>query len=244
MPIFRQTVAIQAMSSILALKDRLYENDILSSFVYVDSFDIVTARNMIATHFHRMQQYTHLLFIDDDMSFDAADILYLLEAKKPFSGCVCPKRNVDLKRFSQSLSENKSFDEAYATALDFVVTHRKAQELVVTNNLCSLRSIGMAVTLIERSVFDRLITTKSVDRIELEKDAKEDWLGNPFQYGFFSRIYSEDLNGWYGEDFSFCHRWTEGCSGEIFGLVTAKIGHVGNYVYQGRYIDSLKGGRL
>lgn len=244
MPIYRQSLYIHTLSSLMALKDTLCENHIKSSFIYVDSFDVILARNMISTYFYQNKNFTHLLFIDDDMVFPADNILELLASEFPFTACICPKRQLDTETLYIFALDGKSLEEARATALDFVVGHNKAANLVVEKNFCKLKSIGMAVTLLGRQVFDQMVQNKSANIIPLSMEQSKDSLGNPFHYGFFDRIYDEKQKGFLGEDFSFCHRWTEQCGGEIYGLVTAKIGHVGVYNFEGRYIDSLTAGKL
>ena len=244
MPIYRQTLYIQTLSSLMELKDHFWERGIRSSFVYVDSFDIVSARNMISTYFYNTGEFTHLFFVDDDMAFSHEDIIDLLLIDQPFSACICPKRQFDAETLYKSALKGQDLQAALATSLDFVVAHRTAESLVVERNFCKVKSIGMAVTMLRRDVFVRMITGGCVEELALDEKRKVDAFGNSFHYGFFSRIYSKEFKGYLGEDYSFCQRWTESCQGEIYGLVTAKIGHVGTQVFEGRYIDSLKAGKL
>ena len=244
MPIYRQSLYIQTLVSLLSLKDKFAESEIASSFIYVDSFDVVSARNMMATYFVNNRAYTHLLFVDDDMSFSCEAIIELLRLDQAFTACISPKRGLDCSNIYAAALQGKSLDQSVVTSLEFVVTHKKAEKLVVERNFCKLKSIGMAVTLLRRDAFELMIEKNVVEKINLEKDKQKDYFGNTFNYGFFNRIYDEDLQGWYGEDFSFCKRWTEDCKGEIYGLATAKIGHVGTFVFEGRYIDSLEAGKL
>lgn len=243
MPLYRQQVYIQTLASLMGLKEALSSMEIKSSFVYVDSFDVVSARNMISTYFYN-NDFTHLLFIDDDMTFSTDDISALLISNEPFIGCICPKREISIERLYDAAREGKSLDAAKAVALDFVVGHRKAESLLVEGNLCQINQIGMAVTLLRRDVFSTMIERKQVETIQFPDDLKEDAFRSRFHYGFFSRIFSEEKHAYLGEDFSFCKRWVDGCAGNIFGLVTANIGHFGFFKFEGRYLDSLQAGRL
>jgi hypothetical protein len=52
-----------------------------------------------------------------------------------------------------------------------------------------------------------------------------------------------DQRGIYvGEDVSFCHRWREGCGGEIWSVVTETIVHKGADTFVGRYLTKLEHG--
>ena len=46
------------------------------------------------------------------------------------------------------------------------------------------------------------------------------------------------------EDMAFCERWRELCGGEVWALVSRKIGHIGEMVFDTPYIEKLKGGQL
>ncbi|MBY0613422.1 MAG: hypothetical protein K2P80_14685 [Beijerinckiaceae bacterium] len=244
MPIYRQMLYIQTLSSLMALKDTFKEIGVDSTFIYVDSYDIVSARNMMSTYFYNNKNFTHLLFVDDDMLFHSESILELLRIDRPLAGCICPMRKLDANAVYAAALDGKPLEQAKASALEFVVAHQRAEQLVVDQNFCKLNGIGMAVTLIRRDVFDKFISDGAARKTELSEGKEVDVLGNAFHYDFFDRVYYEPSKGWLGEDYSFCHKWRTICGGEIFGLVTAKIGHVGSFVFEGRYIDSLQAGKL
>jgi len=39
------------------------------------------------------------------------------------------------------------------------------------------------------------------------------------------------------EDFSFCHRWIEGCGGKVWASIHRNIRHAGRMVYDSKYSD-------
>lgn len=53
---------------------------------------------------------------------------------------------------------------------------------------------------------------------------------------------SEDVDQERGEDYTFCRRWRLDFGGEIWALLDAKIGHIGDYAYGAdqSYLDFLK----
>ena len=243
MPIYRQQVYIQTVSSLMALKDYLIESEIRSTFVHIDSFDISAARNIMSTYFYNTKKYSHILFIDDDMKFDFEDIIKMIYEDKDIIGCVCPKRSLNTRRLYEAAVTGKSYGEALVTALDFVTMHVNNHSVSVEKDVCKLSAIGMGVTMVKRQVFDRLIASGCIEKQSCYGGESIDIFGNTFLYGFFDRIRVDGTPVLMGEDFSFCQRWTQNCGGEVFGLVTANIGHVGNYTFEGRYIDSLYAGR-
>jgi hypothetical protein len=42
-----------------------------------------------------------------------------------------------------------------------------------------------------------------------------------------------------GEDYSFCHKWREGCGGDVWALVDANVRHVGDMAYGVPFLNHL-----
>jgi hypothetical protein len=62
-------------------------------------------------------------------------------------------------------------------------------------------------------------------------------------YNFFGERAGDAASGLHtSEDFSFCNRWRIDCGGEIWALLDARIGHIGDYAYGAdqSYLDWLK----
>ncbi len=86
------------VGSLMALVEGLRESGIMTRFVCIEAADLIYARSTIATMVAHRKEYSHLLFIDDDMTFSLDAILDLLRADKPLIGCICPKRTIDLQK--------------------------------------------------------------------------------------------------------------------------------------------------
>ena len=109
------------------------------------------------------------------MSFDAEDVIELLLSGFPFSGCICPKRKLDVDSIYAAALAGKSLKDARApSSLSYVVNHRAAQNVVVERNFCNLKGIGMAVTLIRRDVVERMVAAGAVSTMPIEHGAETD----------------------------------------------------------------------
>ncbi|MGL4494601.1 MAG: hypothetical protein ACRCUX_02235 [Beijerinckiaceae bacterium] len=239
MPCGRGTVAASTVAALAELFSRLNESGIHHRFLCIEGTDLVLARSMFATLAHRQSHISHLLFIDDDMTFDSDAILGLLRADKPLVGCVCPKRTIDLEKLHRLAAKGISYDQALAQALSFVTALPANSEVAIRDGLCPMTGIGMAVTLIRRDVLETMVQRQAVTRYET---GKPDMFGNDHFYDFFGQVYSPEAKSLLSEDLSFCKRWREDCSGEVWGLATHEIGHIGWMTYSGKYIDRLKAG--
>jgi hypothetical protein len=57
-------------------------------------------------------------------------------------------------------------------------------------------------------------------------------IGDRSVYNFFGARPEDATKGEHvSEDISFCRRWRVDCGGEIWALLDAKIGHIGDYAY-------------
>jgi hypothetical protein len=224
----------------------LMEKGIRCSFVNYDSSDIVMARNFFAARLLLAEEFTHLLFIDSDMSFSGNLILRFLELNQPVVGCVYTKRQIDLEALRTAIQtavkeggETRSIEDL-SSVMDFVIRLDARQgnkrSLTVTNGFTSVDGVGMGVTLIQRRVF-----TDMIDR-EVVRKKRGNYPANIRKsvYGFFDPIWLEHRGEFLSEDLSFCHRWTQDCGGEVLACIDTTVGHVGQFIYTGVFLEKLR----
>jgi hypothetical protein len=241
-PSFRGTVMVHTTQSLMQTVMLFGELGIRSHFINIDSAEIVSARNTMASMAWRTPEATHLLFVDDDMSFEPDAVVDLLRANKPVIGAICPKRSIDLKRVYEAGLAGRSFTDALSSGLTFVTQHLKQDSLKVDGGLIQVGGIGMGVTLIRKDALTTMVERKVVTTYLANHGEKPDDFGNTEIHGFFDQIYDEEQKSMLSEDLSFCHRWTKQCGGEVWATVDRKIGHIGMHIYAGAYIDKLKAG--
>jgi hypothetical protein len=241
-PSFRGSVMSHTMVAISRTVYLLAKLGINSDVVNIDSAEITVARNTLASYALRQPHVTHLLFIDDDMTFEADAIVDLLRCDKPIIGYVCPKRILNQEKVYAATRAGATFDAAITAGLEFVHRHIPNATVTITEGMCPVRGIGMGVTLIKMSTFQTMIDKGVVNMPEpgtAENDAG--FFAGPI-IGFFDPLYSEDAGRFLSEDLSFCERWHLQCGGEVWAKVDRKIGHIGQYIFAGNYMDRLKTG--
>jgi len=243
MPSHRGLVATITLSTLLQLGNLFTDLGIRSFFYNIDHAELTHSRNVMANHVLKNHEFTHLLFIDDDMSFDPELILELLRFDKPIGGAICPKRSMDLQKFFETAAEGGSFEQAQTAAAEFVTRHISFSTLSVTGGWCQMAGIGMGITLIKRAVFEEMVKTAVVPARTAVAGADA---GNPdeIEYGFFDHIFNEEINSMLSEDLSFCDRWRRQCGGEIWGNANYEIGHIGQMTFKGKYMDRIRSGKL
>jgi hypothetical protein len=239
MPAFKGSNSSSTTVTLFVMVNLLRDIDIQSTFVTIDGSEIVMARNTLATRFMEDPNWTHLFFIDDDMIFAPELIIDMLRTDKPLIGAVAPKRRLWLDKFHAAAVAGASLEQATAEASEFVIRHRQADQFAVVEGVAQVAAVGMATTLIRRDVFETMLAKGAAEeRVLHHADGRKERL-----IGFFDLMH--DQAGQYlSEDFSFCHRWTQHCDGEVSIIVDRRIGHIGPFTFEANYMEILKQGRL
>lgn len=174
-------------------------------FATLNQVDIVVARNKMVDAILDNEDYTHLLFIDSDMTFpnDLVDIL--VEKDKDVIGAVAVKRH---SPYSPNMSVVK--DDGFREILEYPM-----------NDTFRVDTIGSAVTMVKRSVFEKLGR-------------------NPYDF----LEYKGQL---VGEDWSFCLRCKD-AGIEVWATTELDIGHMGAEMvtmeHHFKYMDAVEGGLI
>lgn len=224
------------VSSMMRLQSWLGAAGVQSRVVFNAMTEVARSRNVLATHFWENPQFTHLLFVDSDMSFAPEAVGALIGAQRPLIGAVYPKRQLDLERLVASARRHADARTAIAAALEWVVVPGAGSADVVDGR-CKVDGVGMGLCLIERSVFARLMETGRISRDSLPPVAP---LNQGPALGFFDVIATD--RGSIPEDLAFCARWRDWCGGEVWAQLDQEIGHVGTMVFRGRCLDALAAG--
>ncbi len=243
LPSFRGMVMVNTTGSLLRLVSLFSEIGITCNFVNVDSAEVTRARNMMASHMMQHPEFSHMLFIDDDMGFEADAILDLIRANKDIIGCVCPKREINLEKIYAAAQRGDSLEAAITEGMAFVTRHLPNAKVEIKDGLCQVAGIGMAVTLIKRQVFQAMIDKNLVTHTPVPEASGKDTFGNTHHYGFFDPLIDSQIGSTLSEDLAFCERWRVHLGGEIWALASRRISHIGMYDYSGTYLTRLQSGK-
>ena len=241
-PSIRGTVMCHTMVSLSRTAFLLATLSIPCDVINIDSAEITIARNTMASHALREKHVTHLLFVDDDMSFEGDAVIDLLRADKDIIGYIYPKRLFSHEQFYAAAQAGKSFDEASTAALDFVHRHLPNTTLQITEGLCQVAGIGMGLCLIKLDTFRTMIAKGVVNMPEPGKMENSGGFFDGPVTGFFDPVFSKEAGRYLSEDLSFCDRWINQCGGEVWAKVDRKIGHIGMQMFAGNYMDRLRTG--
>lgn len=212
------------------------------------------ARNNLVAKAMVDPKTTHIIFIDNDITWSAYDVIKLILAKKPIVGGAYPVKNynwsslIDVKDPSRNVVK-EWIDNRNATGINLPMDNAtfiqnkllryninyKTNTMEIKDNLAEVRHLATGFMMIERAAIEKMMLahpeTKYVDDVSyLEGDE------NKYAYALFDCGVYE--GHYFSEDWLFCHRWSK-IGGSIFLDVSINLNHCGMEDYRGSYLASL-----
>jgi|LauGreDrversion4_2_1035121.scaffolds.fasta_scaffold62374_2 hypothetical protein len=214
------------------------------------------ARNNLIARAMTDPECSHILFIDNDISWDPVDIFKLIIADKDLVGGIYPLKNYDWGRLVkdpqnpynsnviQSLIQKKNASQLAGLITDVdMVQHNLLRYnvnymgpyLEIANNIAKVKHLPTGFMMIRRKVITSMMkafpSTKYTDDIGFLKSEE-----NAMAYALFDCGVEE--GHYFSEDWLFCDRWTK-MGGEVFIDVSINLTHTGIEDYRGCYISTI-----
>jgi hypothetical protein len=187
---------------------------------------LVDARNYFASVV-LAGDFTHLLFVDADVDFDARVVARMLAFDRPVVGAAYPHRELNLRALHAAARQFDSPNIAMTAALTFPVELEEPRVSRGDFHRAIVAPTGLM--LIKREVFEAMRDTFP----ELYCNTEDSY----FATKGLARVLQcfEQLRNPHGvmlsEDVSFCRRW-RGMGGEIWLTFDESIGHTGPYTFR------------
>lgn len=191
---------------------------------------ISRARNA-SVAFMMEKDYTHLLFIDTDVSFEARDVLKLVDQQKEVVVGVYPKKYWSHQKMKALGSKGNLPDQWPHLATDFstelsreAYTKSKSSETVEANYAAT------GFMLISRACIEKIIESKPEIKYTNDIDGYMD-AGDNF-YDMFQCKVNPETQKYESEDYGFCKLW-KSLGGEITVVPDISLGHRGFNTFYG-----------
>jgi len=214
------------------------------------------ARNNLIARAMSDPRMTHIIFIDNDITWDPVDILKLILSEKEVVGGIYPLKNynwskllIDPKNPYNSNIIQGWLDKKNKSQLRDLISDENIIQhnlltynvnylgnlLQIDNNLAKVKHVATGFMMIKREVFTKMAksfpSTKYVDDVNFLKPEE-----NEFAYALFDCGVEE--GHYFSEDWLFCHRWTK-MGNEIWIDVSINLTHIGIEEFSGSYISSI-----
>lgn len=200
---------------------------------------ITRARNQLVAKFMAHKEFTHLLFIDVDLSFNPDDILKMLWHDKEIVTGAYPIKEILWERVQNNVHKGIDKNDLLSNSVRFVVNPVRVGEnrVEVSNGAISVYDAGTGFMLIKREVFEKMFEAHP----ELKYNDDTGMLSEEernYSYALFNSYVDTDTGRLLSEDYGFCRYWQE-MDGKIWTDPSVELGHLGRMKYTGRLIDFL-----
>ena len=236
-PCYGGMLTVPYFHSIIQFQNRAAEKGLLYNIYTLDKESLVTrARNRIAAEFLKMKDFTHLLFIDADIGFDAKIIFRLLESGKDIVSGIYPKKNINWEAVKNKALKNPSaLDQA---GLEYPVTFMDHNNILAERGFAEVKDSPTGFMMIKRTVFEKMIAAYpelEYKNYRLEKGSIEQ---TETLFAFFECMIDPSDRRYLSEDYTFCRRWQK-LGGKIFADLESPLAHYGSYAFKGSLYSRL-----
>jgi hypothetical protein len=200
---------------------------------------IPRARNSIVAKFKGDESYTHLLFIDADITFSWQHVVKLILMDKELSGGCYPKKMLNWDKVRHNLKKDENINDQLllAKSVDYVFNPEYFQKdgklmAEVQNGMVKVKDIGTGFMMIKRSVID--IMMYRYEDLKYRNNVAGYHNDNcvDYFYTLFDTQIDPKSKVYLSEDYLFCKRWLE-CGGDCWLDLSINLNHTGSFEYLG-----------
>ena len=224
--------AMGVMGTLLQIQKSSDINMVVNPIVFESL--ISRARNAAAA-FSLQDDFSHLLFIDSDITFEANDVFKLIKADKDVAVGVYPKKYYNSDKL-ESLAQNSpevfnDKDEWRSLATDFSTEfNSQALDKARRGEMFTVDYAATGFMLIKTEVFRKIIDKRPDLKYTNDVDGYMS-AGDNF-YDFFKVGVNQSNKKYESEDYGFCQLWRS-LGGEIHVIPSIKLTHTGRNHYPG-----------
>jgi hypothetical protein len=233
-----------AVHSLLGLTQAMPKRGVAFALKTYEWSDLVISRNYLMSYFLSQKKFSHALLLDSDMSYAPQLFFDLLDFDADFTCAPYPQRQMRWQSFRAAIEREALKPEAERTTTDKLLAETLRYNVAETfeagepwpyevrNGFRKVPGVGTGFMLIRRAVPERMVETGAA--LPVPGFNGPGYPDADF-HDFFSHLRGRGGAIMHGEDTSFCRRWIDGCSGEIWCHETAKMTHHGGFNYIGDY---------
>lgn len=207
---------------------------------------ITRARNdIVAEMLSDPSHFTHLLWVDADVSMDANVVMELLAHNEDVVCAPYPRKHIDyeeMARFVRHKQGEVTAEELQAAGTGYVINWRYVNDeggrlpcLKYRGKFVTVAEAGTGCMLIKRSVFERLM--KEPDAVRYVSDTNQDDtqrnMKAPFYFNFFDTMKQPGTGRLLSEDYAFCEKCTR-LGIDIWLHTEARLVHTGTHNFMGQ----------
>ena len=232
--------SIHYTQALLELQQICFKEKIKITFQLLKSSLITQGRNLCVSGFLE-SNYSHMLFIDSDIYFNAKSIIEMIKKDKDIISIPYPLKTIMWDKAMEKIKSNsiKNINDLKKSFNSYPMRVENHKDITLDNGVIKVTHSPTGCMLIKRQVFSKLIEKYPDKGIVQKTVINGEYVNKPHMWNFFDCIHDPETKTYLGEDFSFCKLWKD-IGGECFAYVNDSIIHVGEHQYEGSFMDELK----
>ena len=229
------------MKSCLDLQTTMHRYGIEVKFSFLFNESLITrARNYLVDEFLRTD-YTHLLFIDSDIHFNAQDVIALLALDKDVAGGPYPKKSMNWSNIAFAARKHPDLEPKELENLvgEYVFNVVKGTSTFSVTEPLEVMEIGTGFMMVKREVFDKMKEEYPSIKYKPDHVGQMNFDGSRYIHAYFDTVIDtkESIVGggserYLSEDYMFCQMWRK-MDGKIYLCPWMKTQHIGTYAFTG-----------
>lgn len=252
-PCYGSVCFVNFVHCLMQTKELFSHFNIQVNVLFCKSDSLISrARNNLVAKAMACSDMTHMIFIDNDITWDPFDIIKLMVANKPISGGIYPLKSYNFNKIiptennpnpiqaiidKKDNSLLKKIDNEHAIQMNLLKYNVNYASKIVSieNNLTKVKHIATGFMLIQREAIEKMCTyypeTKYTDDVNFLTTDE-----NKFAHALFDCGVVDDH--YLSEDWMFCNRWSSH-GGDLWIDITINLTHTGIHDFKGCYMSSI-----
>ena len=196
---------------------------------------IQAARNVCVREFMKTK-HTHMLMVDDDIGWDARDLMYMLDSGHDFCAGAVPLRRMNWGALDHAVNTVGLRKDLHKYALQYNVNiflggvPTQTVQIDRKTGAMEVEFAGTAFILVSRKAIEKMIAEC--------KDLR--WYYDPQTNEKTYDLFDPQIDNkttFNGEDVSFCNRW-KSVGGKIYCYPRMRFSHSGVVTLSGSFMDA------
>ena len=233
--------------SVLKLKDICKSAGINVDISTIGNESLITrGRNYFVSLMLSNKSYTHLLFVDSDITFDPYSVLRMVQSEKDVVGGCYPKKNIDWGKIKDVI-KNNNIEEMPVEVLEAqlydyavnIVTDPQTKSIPIVDGFLKVSYIATGFMLIKREVIEKLVEEFPETKYNNDVEGYFNGQNNDYFYALFDCFIDSTSRRYLSEDYAFCQKWIQ-VGGEIWVDLLCDLSHCGSYNFRGSFLKILE----
>lgn len=232
-------VSIHYTESLLTLQGMGHSLGLVIDFLLLKSSLVTQGRNLCVSNFLNKKEYTHMLFIDSDISFDPSSVIKLIKCDKDVISIPYPMKTINWEKVHGRIKEdNISATTLSKSGFTYPIKVEDQSNINVSKGIMEVTHSPTGFMLIKKQTIEKMVEKYPHLKIKQPTIVNGEPKETENLWNFFDTWFDQSTNKYYGEDFAFCQKWRD-IGGKCYCYIDDFITHVGEYSFEGKFIDEL-----